>query len=411
MKVLHIFTGSINGGAARGAFWLHKGLLAHGVESRILNNSFEKYEDPRIATFLTNKKSIFFNTLHKTIDEFPLRYYPQKKDFLFSTAMSGFDITKHPFYAWSDVIHLHWINGGFINIKDLKEINKPIVWTMRDMWPVTGGCHVTISCKRYELGCGCCPHLNSNKENDLSRKIIKRKEKYIPKNTVLVGISPWMAQIARKSYLYRDFDIRMIFNNVDTDIFFPIGKKNAREVLDIKTDKKIIAVGAQYIKDHFKGFQKFLKALEYLDKDKYFILFFGRLSKEIEESISFEYKYIGLLNDDISIRTMYSCANVYVTPSLIESFGKTIVESMCCGTPVVCFDATGQKSIVEHKITGYKAKPYDEKDFANGIDWIVDNPSYTEMSHRAREKAVQNFNSNKIAEEYKKLYHEILKNE
>lgn len=408
MKILHIVAGhSFNGGAARGAYWLHLGLLSEGIESKVLTNSVDYKNYINVESVLDSKKNILLNALHSKIDNFPLKFYKKKNHSLFSTSLSGFDIKKHPLYDWCDIIHLHWINSSFINIKHLSGIQKPIIWTLRDMWPLTGGCHTTIKCQKFKTGCGACPHLGSNNENDLSKKIIKRKEQYIPKHTKLVGITPWMSQIAAESYLYKDFDIETIYNNIICDDYFPIDKVEARKILGINTPKKILLYGAQYNSVPNKGSHKFYKALDYLDKDKYFILFFGRSDSNLDKLINFEHKNVGFLTDNISLRVLYSAADVFVNTSYIESFGKTIAESMSCGTPVVCFDTTGQQYIVDHKINGYKATAYDEKDLAKGINWIVDN-STPKMLLDARRKIIENFDNQLIAKQYINLYKKVL---
>ena len=148
-----------------------------------------------------------------------------------------------------------------------------------------------------------------------------------------------------------------------------------------------------------------------MDKTKYFLCFFGKLDSKIIENLGFEYKNFGYLNDNISLRLTYSCADVFVAPSLMEAFGKTLAESMACRTPAVCFDATGPKDIITHKVDGYKAKPFEGEDLANGIEWVLNNDNYDKLCRNARKKVMENFDIKVIAEKYKKLYKEIIANE
>ncbi len=136
--------------------------------------------------------------------------------------------------------------------------------------------------------------------------------------------------------------------------------------------------------------------------------FFGKLDKNSIENIGFEYKNFGFVHDSVSLRLIYSAADVFVAPSVMDAFGKTIAESMACGTPVVCFDATGPKDIVSHKVDGYKAKPFDTTDMAKGIEWILKAPNYNELCQNAREKVVSKFDSSIVAKKYIDLYKEIL---
>jgi glycosyltransferase involved in cell wall biosynthesis len=408
MKVLHIIAGDLNGGAAKGAYYLHQGLVKQGVDSRILTNSLSTLGDDRVKSVINNKRSRIKNVIRNKLDSLPAYFCKNREKRIFSTGIVGFNFTKTKEYKEADIINLHWINGGFVNIKHLKKIKKPIVWTMRDMWPMTGGCHYPLSCENYKIGCGRCKQLNSNKKHDLSRFILKRKEKYIPKHIKLIGISSWLTEKVRESYLFKDFDIRTISNNIDSNDFFPIDKKIAKDILGIKTDKKVILVGAKNIKDFYKGFDKFIKSIQNLNTNDYYLCFFGKMEKGVKNKLRFEYKDFGYLTDTISLRLLYSASDVFVAPSIQEAFGKTLTEAMSCETPVVCFNATGPKDIVSHKIDGYKAKPFSSEDLAKGIEWVLNYGNYEDLCKNARKKVVENFDSRVIAEQYKKLYEEIL---
>lgn len=410
MKILHIIGGDLSDGAARGAYWLHCGLLSLGVESKVLTNSFTTLGDPTVITVSNNKIAKLFTLIRNNLDSIPLFFYRNKKKVIFSSGFWGFDFTRTDEYKWADIIHLHWING-FVNMKHLSKIKKPIIWTLRDMWPMTGGCHVAtaLECENYKTGCGNCKQLGSKYKYDLSKYILNRKKKWLPKTMKIVGISNWISEEAKKSLLFKDFDIGTIYNNVNTEDFFPVEKKVARDILGLSAlKKKIILAGATNLSDFYKGFGKYLDALKSLDKEKYFLCFFGNLDKNLIENMGFEYKNFGYLNDLISLRLVYSAADVFVAPSLMDAFGKTLVESMACGTPVVCFDATGPKDIVTHKVDGYKAIPFESKSLAEGIEWVLNSDSTLDLSNKARESAVAEFDSKVISGKYVELYKEVL---
>lgn len=403
IKVLHLVSGSLSGGAARGAYWLHQGLLNLGIESKVLIKSREIIDDSSVHSILTGNKQKLKGVLDSQLDQLPVKFYRRRKDFIFSTGTRGFDITKHPLYQWADLIHMHWINDGFISIKDVGKIEKPILWTLRDMWPFTGGCHYSMDCIKYKTGCGSCIQLGSTKKYDLSHLILRRKEKNYSSKMQIVAISSWLKEKAKESRVFKDFKIHTIPNNVNCTDFFPIDKKLARNILGIKTTKRIILVGAQDVKDFYKGFGKFLAAIETLDRENYYLAFFGRFDKETIERLGFEFKNLGFLNDIISLRLLYSAADVFVAPSIMDAFGKTLVEAMACGTPVVCFDATGPKDIVDHKINGYKAIPFEIEDLSRGIKWVLSN-NRVELNSEARNKALKMFDTEVIANQYSKLY-------
>lgn len=408
MKVLHLIAGELTGGAARGAYWLHQGLLECNVDSRILTTSKNTFNDCFVESIQDSKLSRISKIARAFLDQTFTIFYPSKNQRFFSPGLFGFNFLKTSAYKSCDIVHLHWINNGFIDIKDLSKIDKPIVWTMRDMWPMTGGCHYSFGCMKYMTGCGSCPQLGSKNSFDLSKYISRRKVKFIPPSITLVGISNWLSEQARNSLIFQNYDVKTIHNNVSSSDFFCITKQVARQALGISTDKKVILVGSTNVNDAYKGFSKFLEALAFLDSKKYFLCFFGKNSTDSIKNMSFECVSLGYLNDNISLRLAYSAADIFVAPSIEEAFGKTLVEAMACGTPVVCFDATGPKDIVTHKVDGYKASPYDSQDLARGIDWIDTHHYYNDLCINARNKFLEKFDNKIIAEQYKKLYFDIL---
>jgi len=410
LNVLHVVSGNMNEGASRGAYWLHQGLRQLGINSKILTNGKTILNDENVVGVSQDLKSKIFNSLRGRLDMMPSILYRNRKKIIFSTGFVGFDFTKNQLYKDADIVHLHWINGGFVNLRHIAKIDKAIVWTMRDMWPMTGGCHVAeaLQCDRYIYGCGKCKQLGSFLSLDLSRMIVNRKKRLIPKNIKLIGISDWLSEKARASYLFKKFDIRTIHNNINTNDFFPIEKQIAKDIIGIKTSKKIVLCGAINSNNFYKGFDNFVDAVSKLDRQGIYLVFFGEINEELVANLGFEYKNMGCLNDIISLRLVYSASNVFVAPSLMDAFGKTLAESLACGTPVVCFNATGPKDIVDHKINGYKAEPYDSEDLAEGINWVLNAINYEEISQEARRKVVTKFDSKVIAEKYIKLYCEIL---
>lgn len=408
MKILHIVAGDLNGGAARGAYWLHSGLRDIGIDSKIFTNSEITLGDLSVISTIQSKKDRAINIIRGQVDRLPTLFYKNRKRIIFSSGFFGVDFTKTQAYKEADIIHLHWINSSFVNIKHLSKIDKPLVWTIRDMWPMTGGCHYSMGCERYKIGCGNCEQLNSQSSYDLSSYILNRKKKYLPKSTKIVGISHWLSDVATESELFRNFDIRTISNNIDTKEFSPIEKETAKKILGIKTDKKIILVGSTSLKDLYKGFSKYIDSLKYLDKNEYFLCFFGNSDNECIKKLGFDYKIFGYLNDNISLKLMYSSADVFVAPSMIEAFGKTLAEAMACSTPVVCFDATGPKDIVTHKENGYKAQPFDTKDLAKGIEWVLNHRHYEELCQSARDKVLRAFDNVVVAKQYIEIYQEII---
>lgn len=411
IKVLHLVGGSIYGGAAKGAYTLHKALSKYGIESKLLTNSRDEINDPTVININRTRRQNISNFINRKLDNLPTHLYPNRRKTIFSTSLAGYNFLKNPHYEWADIIHLHWINDGFLNIKHLSDIeNKSIIWTMRDMWPMTGGCHAAeaLGCTRYQNKCGKCIQLDSDCRFDLSSFVYKRKRKYLPERMTLVGISNWLSECARRSSLFSDFNIITIPNNINTKDFFPIDKMIAKDILGVPVDKKIILVEGHDPYQFYKGFGKFIDNLKYMDnRQNLFLLLFGDFLEEVVDDIDMEYRNLGYLNDLISLRVAYSCADVFVSPSNMDAFGKTIAEAMSCGTPAVCFGATGPKEIVAHKVNGYKAKPFCYDDLFYGINWVLDNSGNSELNKCARDKIVGEFDSHTIASKYIQLYKNI----
>ncbi len=407
MKVLHIIGGKLTGGAARGAYWLHLGLRELGLESSILANSKQTLGDPLVVSLARTLKGKALNKLSARVDELLCALYAGRIRGGFSTGLVGVNFTKTRACREADIVHLHWVNEGMVNIRHLSRCTKPIIWTMRDMWPMTGGCHYSMKCERYHAACGRCPHLGSRYDRDLSRYVWKRKKRHMPESVKMVGISRWLTDCARKSALLRDFDIRTIPNNINTRDFFPIEKHIARNVLGLPLDRAIVLAGAQRLDDGFKGFETYLKAIAHLTADP-LLLFFGNLDHASIAKITRDHVHLGFLHDAVLLRLAYSAADVFAAPTHMDAFGKTLAEAMACGTPGVCFDAAGPRDIVDHLENGYRATPYDPEDFARGIDWVLGHPDPEGQSRKARDKVLREFDCVVAARNYLQLYSEML---
>ena len=409
MNVLHLVAGQLDGGAARGAYWLHRALCELGVESTILTNARDNLGDESVISLTGSAYGKLKFALLRRMGLLPIKAYRKRQHLTFNTGIDGIDVTRHPAYDSADLVHLHWVNG-LVNMRSLRKVKKPLVWTMRDMWPFTGGCHQSMDCERFTNGCGSCPQLGSSRERDLTRYVLRHKKASVPKDIRVVGISRWMAERASRSALFSDCNVSTISNNVDTELFSPLEKKLARQTLELDDDRKIVLVGALDVASIYKGFDLLLEALGQVLNNNIRIVTFGRSSAAIPESLGVPVTNLGFLSDAIALRLAYSAADVFVAPSRADAFGKTLVEAMSCGTPVVCFNATGPKDIVEHRVNGYMAEPFDPEDLAKGIEWVLGQSAEThaELCRSARTRAQQRFDSMVIAKEYLALYEDAL---
>lgn len=402
MKVLHLSGANIDSGAGRGALWLHEALLENGIDSKILTNS-ENIID--INNIIYTNDSLDKN---REYEKLILKDYPNKRDQIFSSGLFGIKLSNYKDVFEADLIHLHWINDCLIDIRDLLKINKPIIWTLRDMWPFTGGCHQNFACDKFKSNCYSCPALDSDKNKDLSSLIQKTKQFYYPEDISYVAISHWIANRAKESSILKNCNIRTIHNNIKVTEFENYDKFYAKKELGISTDKKIILIGARDIFEPSKGINKFIEACKIIDYNKYALCVFGNNGNELNSIIGFtDFYNFGYLEIN-KLNLLYSAADLFVAPSIVEPFGKTVAEAMLCSTPAVAFDETGIADIIDHKKNGYLASDFCSNELAIGIEWLLNNNNYTDISNEARIKILNNFDSKIIAEKHIALYHELL---
>ena len=408
MKVLHVVAGDLGGGAARGALWLHLAQRAIGIDSTLLTSGQNESGCPSVITLAGSPTQRLKFSLLSQLGMLPARFYRKRQPSLFNTGFEGIDLTKHDAYRDADLIHLHWING-LVRMRTLRKVKKPIVWTMRDMWPLTGGCHYSMNCDRYKVGCGQCPQLASRSLRDLSWLVVRNKRTSLPRRMQLVGISNWLSSCAADSYIFQDFRIETISNNIDTSQFFPVETKLARQMLGLPDGKRIILTGAQQIRVAYKGFDLFVEATKGLSREDVHLVLVGKISADDLSLLRQSHTSLAFLADDVSLRLAYSAADVFVAPSRMEAFGKMLAEAMACGTPVVCFDAAGPADIVDHKVTGYKARPFAAEDLRCGIQWVLDQDpaAHERLREDARERALALFDSQVIAQQYAELYRQM----
>jgi glycosyltransferase involved in cell wall biosynthesis len=414
MRVLHLSTQDIHGGAFRGAYWLHQALRQHSVDSQML--VARKYtQDPTVWLPSAEPISRVMNRWRKWRENQALKPYSNRvpgSDF--SPAVVSSNLQRSIRRLNPNLMHLHWVVGGFVQPSDLPAWHRPLVWTMRDMWPFTGGCHYNQACDRYQEQCGCCPQLASQVESDISHALWQRKKQNWGKVTIhFVAISTWLADCARASSLCVEHPVQVIPNAIDPQLFTPNPKGAARRQFNLPSDKKIILYGAMHVEDERKGYSHFAEALHYLAGQQGYpdmhIVTFGAGEPAKVRATSLPTTHLGYISDNSKLAALYSAADVMVVPSPQEAFGKTAAEALACGTPVVCFDATGLKDVVEHQQCGYRAVPFSSEDLADGIAWVLaDDERHAALARRGRAKVIEEFSLDRVAQQYKALYSEIL---
>ena len=362
MKVLHIVGGKLNNGAVKGAKILHEALLDQKIDSLFMNDtpSNSKEIEKKILFINNTPLKNFFYSVSVIIEKFLKSLFLHSPRETFTLGILGRDITKLEEYKNADIIHIHWLSQGFIKLKSLSKIEKPVVWTLRDMWAFTGGSHYTMDFEKYEKG-------------QISRLIRKFKKSIYKKNFNFVAISDWLKDKAQESEALKEFNVKRIYNNIDLKKFYKISKDESRNLLKITTKKNIILYGANNPQSKRKGWNIFVETLKKLDKSKYFLLVFGNFwSQKTLDEVGVEYKSLGYINDFKILNAVYSCADLFVASSIEDGWPKTFAEAMYCETPVICFAKTSIAEIVDHKINGFIVENFDPEKLKSGIDWIID---------------------------------------
>lgn len=417
--ILSVNVSDSSGGAARAAYRIHCAVNQYGANSRMLVRdktlndetilSVSQFDHPspikHIYRYIQNK-------LKNKAQHYRLDKYPGKEDVFMSDLRSA---SIHGAFQKIDfdILHLHWINLRFLDLKELQNVHKPIVWTLHDCWPFTGICHYFYDCDRYVKSCGNCPFLHSGKENDLSHQIWKQKKQlYNELDLHIVTPSRWLAEAARKSSLFSEFPVTVIPNPINSVLYSPGEKQQACKVFELDSNKNYVLYGAMNaINDKNKGFIQLIDAIHYYSQtfnEEDFILLVAGAEKPLDGlQTKIKVQYLGAIQDDKKMVAAYRSASVVVVPSLSENLSNTIMEALSCGAPVVAFNVGGNSDMIDHQQNGYLAEPYDSEDLAKGIEWCIKHNEDHHLSNNARKKVEENYSMEIVAKKYMDLYNSI----
>ncbi|NEP18056.1 MAG: glycosyltransferase [Leptolyngbya sp. SIO4C1] len=413
MRTLILNTSDTKGGAARAAYRLHQGLQRINGASQMLVQTKRSDDSAVLGTGAASGIGQAKTGLRLTLDQLPLKRYPGYNGSTFSPQWLPDRVAAQVARLNPDVINLHWINAGFLQIETIARLKKPLVWTLHDMWAFTGGCHYTQSCDRYEKMCGACPQLGSSRTQDLSRRIWQRKAKTLQGlDLTIVTPSQWLKACAESSTLLKDKRIDCIPNGLDPALYRPFDKQAARAALRLPADQQLILFGSlKATSDRRKGFHLLQTALQQLSQSlrhRVELVVFGASEPEQPPEFGFKTHYLGSFSDDLSLMLIYSAADAFILPSVQENLANTVMEALACAVPCVAFEIGGMPDMIEHQSNGYLAKPYEADDLANGIAWVLeDSGRHQALSERARAKVISEFTLENQASRYHSLFEAI----
>ena len=383
---------------------IHSNLLKNGVESTILCEKKTSI-DPNVLLLppLTSKE----RRLKKISEKLGLNDIYR---------ISSFRIANNPAYLNSDIINFHGIHSGFINYLALPGLtrNKPAVFTLRDMWCLTGHCGYSFDCDRWKTGCGKCPYPEvyppvqrdaTHIEWLLKRWVYKRS------SLTLVALSKWMIEAVKQSILGH-FPIHHIPNGVDIEAYQPLDKMESRNMLGIPQNKQIILFGSANLNDPRKGGDLVIEIIRNLPvslKTNLCLLLFGPHGEKLEKSVDVDCINLGYISDQRKKTAAYSAAEVLLFPSKNEMFGNIILESMACGTPIVSFPIGGSTDVVYHGKTGFLAELENTGDFSACLVRILqDETMRKKMSENCRSLIVNEYSTDVEIRKYMDLYDTLL---
>mgnify|MGYP000151977082 CR=1 FL=1 len=410
MRVFALNLSDSIGGAAKAAYRIHQAVRGIGVDSSLAVHR-KTLNDPHTIG-PKNNLEILFDRFRSGIGVLVARLMRTRNGDYHSPAIFPTFWSQKLNQSNADVVHLHWIHGEMMSVSDLGSIQKPLIWTLHDMWAFSGAEHYSETL-RWKEGYKQSNHPQDETGFDLNRWTWLRKQKAWKKPIQIVTPSQWLASCVKDSALMRDWPVEVIPNPIDVDQWAPVDKKIAREKLGLPQDVPLILFGAiGGSADPRKGFDLLQEALQKLSGkiDGLELVVFGQDAPDQPLDLGFPVYYLGHLASEADMQMAYSASDALIAPSRQEVFGQTASEAHACGCPAVAFEGTGLADVIEHQKTGYLAKAGDVQDLANGIAWVLESASQSNaLNLAARKRAIEKFSYPVVAQQYQDIYSKVMK--
>ena len=397
------------GGAARATQRLHRALLRAGVAAQMVVGV--KTSDDVTVHGPRSRIGKGLALARPSLGDLILAAYRRRDTTAFSIGVfpGGRHLGKPG--STPDLIHLHWIASDFLPFWKLQRFGVPLIWTLHDMWPFTGGCHYAGQCTKYRDCCGSCPQLGSRRPFDLSRLLVRAKRNAFGKlPLVIVCPTSWLAERARESFVFRDVDVRVIANGVDVEIFRPIEQSLARDLLHLPpTPKYVLMAAIKGLEDPRKGGPFLLEAMRRI-RNKYptqdvRLLVLGSQFSDQAARAGIDVHFAGHVHDDAAIALYYSAADVVAIPSVSEVLPNVAVESLACGRPCVAFAIGGMTEVITNGETGFVTPAFSIDAFASGLaDCVMNRSTWLDMGKKARAKALRDYDICETTRQYLAVY-------
>jgi glycosyltransferase involved in cell wall biosynthesis len=408
-NILTINTANSGGGAEKVAYNLCRELHLRGYHSKMLARtidfSIDQYAKELVLPVPGN--DVLYsagNYLDEKLSTHSLFYLPTWK------------IPFMELIRTADLIHLHNMHGYYFNIMTIPFLmwQKPVVWTLHDMWSFTGKCTWSFECERFSRSCGECPQLAAypvQKKDTSAFQLKLKKFLYANRKYVIVTPSAWLQSNVQKSIL-KHVPTYVVPSPIDTKVFYPEDKSAARQRLGIPEGKTVIMFIASWVNTiAHKGIDAFLDMLArfYSERQDMYTIIVGHLQGQSVLKDRFAGLETGYVTDPNILRACYASSDVFVSPTLAENSSCTIVEAMACGAPTVAYATGGVPEQIIHGQTGFLAPPGDRQLLYEAIKEILNTPEKKVSFGKAgAHRAVENFAMDVFFEKYLNVYKETI---
>lgn len=406
-SVLHLSTYDAHGGAGRAAYALHSAMLAAGVDStiRVARTAANTANDrPEV----TAGSALRFRAANR-VDRQLWRLQRSPNDTWRSPARFGSLSAAEVNRSHADVVNLHWVTAGFLSIREIGRITKPIIWSIYDMWPFSGTEHYGISAPdaRWRTG-----YTKNNRPKDERGVDIDlhawEQKKHLWRPSQVVAASNWMHDAVQASALMHDWPISTIAHVIDCEMFQPNDMLAARNALGLPTNVPLILfLAGGGIHDPRKGWDlleqglgKIITAIPTVE-----VVIVGPIDETYTSPSGIKLHWRGNISSNEILALHYNAANVTVVPSREDNMPLTAMEAQSCGKPVVAFAIGGLNDIVDHNATGHLAAANNTDDLAQGIiNAINDSQSDNTWGQHARARALETWSPATVVNQYLDVY-------
>ncbi len=417
MKVVHICTQIEQGGAARATLNLHLGLRGLGIESTVLSLSeFNTLPYCENYPCLESRKDL----LKEVSRILAWKNRTKRSNTHFSIDLFGCNISTHPLVYEADVLNLHWTSEflSSVSITELAALHKPLLWTLHDMRPLTGGCHFSAGCNRFEEACGQCPQLSEEPLDFTARSLSAMSSAVAVTKPVFIAPSQWMLQNIQKSRVSRESASCCIPYGVDSNIFKPLLKEDCRSGLNLDKDAWYILFATHGFQELRKGVAHALAILDVIARNtvtakevatgKMRILCCGADANHFTP-VGWQVERLGYVSAD-KMPLFYNSADVLLFTSLEDNLPNVILEAMACGTPVVAPRIGGVPDLLSGEVLSCCLFNEGNAEGAGAmmIALFQNNSLHKELSSQSIEKIRQDYSIEKQASAYLKLYTELI---